>query len=172
MASTINTKYGTRATLAVTALSNMASSQTAGWESAIVDNGPGGGTEVALDYEINVKLPMANTAAANDKAVYLYAIPWMWNGSAWVPGADLGTTTAFTGIDAAATRSANGLNAHLALQLNYVTQNMTLSGQFNLADAIATISPDGWSLFLINYTGAAIGASPIIAYRPLHLSIV
>jgi|SRR5579872_580681 len=167
MVSRIDVKFGTQATLVVTGLSSLASSQTVGWESDIVDNR----TELALDYEINCKIPMANTAPANDQAVYIYAIPWMWDGtSTWLPGADLGTTTAFTGSHASATRSANGLNAHLLGQLNYITQNMTMYGQFNLADAIASVAPDGWSLFFVNYTGAALG-TPVITYRPIHLTI-
>ena len=71
MVAVLNPQLGTDAVLAVTALQSMASSQTVGWKSVIVDNT----TTLALDYEVYVSLPMAATAPANDKAVYVYLCP-------------------------------------------------------------------------------------------------
>ena len=81
-------EYGSYTALTLTSLASLASSATAGWISAIIDNR----TTEATDYELLFTFPMANTAAANDKAVYVFAVPAMHNGSAWVL-ADGGTTT-------------------------------------------------------------------------------
>ena len=61
---TVNISYGAWTALTVTALQSLASSATAGWQSDRIDNT----STKALDYEIMIKLPMANTAPANDKA--------------------------------------------------------------------------------------------------------
>lgn len=168
-ASTIKIAPGTYTAMAVTNLANLANSQTVGWQSARVDNQT---SALATNYEINVKLPMANTAPGNDKAVYVYAIPWITTdgGTTWVPGADLGTTTAPTGTDAAGT-IALPPNAKLLGTLNYTTQNMTMYGQYNLCPAIGPDMPDGWSIVIINYSGAAIGASPVVSYRPINYTV-
>ena len=152
--------YGTVATLAVTALNSLASSATAGWKSTRVENL----TTLALDYEIFVKLTMANTAPANDKAVYVYVCPWYTPdaGSTWF-ASDGGTTTLPTSADAAYTiASPNDLI--LLGVMNYTTQQMVLQKSFLLSNAFGNSMPDGFSIIIVNYTGAAIAASTNLVY--------
>ena len=59
---------GSTSVMTVTNLQSLASSATAGWQSARVSNL----TTLATDYEIFVKLTTANTAPASDKCMYVY----------------------------------------------------------------------------------------------------
>lgn len=159
---TFEESYGSHVGMTVTNLNSLASSATAGWQSARVDNR----STVALDYEIQIVLDMANTAAANDKAVYVYAVPWYNDGSTWY-AADGGTTTLPSGTEGTYTLGSPN-NLKLLGVLNYTATNQNVQGNFNLKNAFGEFLPDGWSLVLINYTGAAIAATGnMVAYKPL-----
>ena len=152
--------------MTITNLNSLASGQYAGWQSAKVDDT----LTKALDYEIAVKLTMANTAPANDKVAYVYAVPWYYDGSSWFP-ADIGTTTLPTGTEATVT-IASPNDIKLLGVLNYTTQQMVLEGVFSLLNAFGQYLPDGWSLVIINYTGAAIAASDnMVAYKAIKVDI-
>lgn len=156
----VKLKYGTVATLAVTALNSLANSATAGWKSTRVENI----ATLALDYEIFVKLTMANTAPANDKGVYVYICPWYTpdGGTTWY-SATGGTTTVITSADAAYTiASPNDLI--LLGVMNYTTQNMVLQKSFLLSNAFGNNMPDGFSIIIINFSGAAVAASTNLVY--------
>ena len=146
---TVNKNLGTSVSMTVTNLSSLASSATAGWQSARVDDT----STKAIDYQLEVKLTMANTAPSNDKAVYVYVSPAYYDGSAWYQ-TDGGTTTLPGGSEATYTiASPNDLK--LLGILNYTTQNMVLQGQFNLSNVFGNTTPDGFQLVIVNYTGAA-----------------
>jgi len=156
--------YGTYTALTLTSIASLASSATAGWISAIIDNR----TTAALDYELLFTFPMANTAPANDKAVYVFAVPAMHNGSAWVL-ADGGTTTLPTA--GPATYTFGGItstnNFRLIVPLAYTAADQTVQGVAFLSDAMRTM-PDGFALFVLNYSGAAFdGSGQVIAYKAI-----
>src|SRR5712692_4265791 len=97
MATQVTQSYGTYTAMTVTNLQSLASSATAGWQSARVDLQ----TSVQpLDVEIFVKLTTANTAPANDKAMYVYICPMITTdgGTTWL-AADQGTATLPTGTE-------------------------------------------------------------------------
>ena len=102
---TLNPAYGTYTAITVTNLQSLAIDTTdpyAGWQSARVDNQ----TSVkADDFEVQILLSTAATAPANDSAVYVYVVPWVYDGSAWTPAANLGTTTRPTGTEGTASIS-------------------------------------------------------------------
>src|SRR5687767_1697901 len=56
-------------TMTVTNLHSLANSATAGWQSAVVDNT----SDLFADALVQVVIDFANTAPANDKAVYVFA---------------------------------------------------------------------------------------------------
>ena len=156
--------YGSYTTLTLTSLASLASSATAGWISDIIDNR----TTAALDYELLLTFPMANTAAANDKAVYVFAVPAMHNGSAWVL-ADGGTTTLPTA--GPATYTFGGItstnNFRLLVPLAYTAADQVVQGVAFLSEAMRTM-PDGFALFILNYSGAAFdGSGQVIAYKAI-----
>ena len=61
--------YSSATAMTVTNLHSLASSATAGWQSAVVDNT---GT-IYMDALVQIVLDFANTAPANSKGVYIFA---------------------------------------------------------------------------------------------------
>lgn len=154
--------YGTDVQMTVTSLNSLANSATAGWQSERVSNV----SALAMDYQVNVAIDLANTAAANDKAIYIYAVPWFWDGSAWTCGADGGTVTPPSGSEGTFTVGTTH-NLKLVKALLYTATDQIVYGHFNIAGAFGDV-PDGWSLVIVNYTGAAIAASGnIVQYKPI-----
>lgn len=162
--------YSAYTAITVTNLQSLASSATAGWQSARIDNQS---SVLALDYEIFVKLTTANTAPANDRAMYVYISPAITTdgGTTWLH-ADQGTTTLPTGTEGTTTIVAGGGNMKLLGVLAYTTQNMTVQGSFNLSNAVGQSMPDGFSIIIVNFSGAALSTSCVVAYRAIQETIV
>jgi len=164
MSTTNKVAYGSYTALTVTNLQSLASSATAGWQSVRMDNQT---SVLALDYEIAVKLTTANTAPANDKAAYVYISDAMTTdgGTTWLQ-ADQGTTTLPTGAEGTTTiASPNNLKL-LGIML-YTTAQMTMQRSFMLSNAVGQFMPDGFSIIVINFTGAALSTSCVVAYRAI-----
>ena len=152
----------TATSMTITALNSLASSATVGWESDRIDIRGSNW----LDMKAGIKLTMSNTAPANDKAVYVYAIPWWYDGSSWY-SASGGTTTLPSGSQASYT-FAQPCNFRLLGVLSYTTQNMVLQDHFLLSNAFGANMPDGVSFFVLNYTGSAVAASTnLLYYSPI-----
>lgn len=166
---TVNVAYGSYTALTVTNLNSLASSATAGWQSVRIDNQT---STKADNYEIAVKLTFANTAPANDKASYVYISPAVTTdgGTTWIH-ADQGTTTLPTGTEGTTTiATPNSLK--LIGVLPYTTQQMVCQGVFSLCPAALADVPDGFSIIIINFTGAALsGSGNVVAYRPITYTV-
>jgi hypothetical protein len=160
-------QYGTSTAMTTTTLNTLANSATVGWQSDRVSNL----STLATDYEIFVKLTMANTAPANDKAAYIWICPWYTTdgGSTWLP-ASQGTTTVPTGSQGAST-IAQPHNLRLLGVLNYTTQFMPIQDSFLLSNAFGNTIPDGFSIIITNFTGAAVTAATV-AYTPLNNTLI
>jgi hypothetical protein len=159
---TIKQSLGTYTAMTVTNLQSLASSATVGWKSAAVDNT----LVLALDYEVLVYLPTANTAPANDKAVYVYVYSGIYTGAAWYYS-DKGNTTVNDGAEGASTIALPNA-MRLARVLPYTTaQEIINSGGFYIAQCFGGAMPDAWGIQIINYTGAALSTGCIVAYRAL-----
>jgi hypothetical protein len=165
----VTQNYGTiTSAMTITNLNSLANSQTVGWQSDRISNL----TTKAIDYEIFVKLTMANTAPANDKAVYVYICPFYTtdSGTTWYASSQ-GTTTLPTGTQGSTTIAIPN-NLKLIGVLNYTTQNMVLQDTFLVSNGFGNMMPDAFSIIIINYTGAAVSASGnIVAYTPLKVTI-
>lgn len=164
---TVSIAYGTYSALAVTALQSLASSQTVGWKSALVDNT----SALALDYEIFVKLTTANTAPANDKAVYVYIVPAIKDGSAAFQYADGGTTTLPTSADATYT-IANPNDLDRLAVLSYTTQNMTMQKTMLLSSIYGPSMPEGFLVVIVNFSGAALSTLCVVGVKPITNTVV
>lgn len=165
---TVKPLIGATTVLAVTALQSMASSATVGWKSVRTSNL----ATLATDYEIMISLTTANTAPANDKAMYLFVIPWYTTdaGTTWF-AASGGTTTLPTSADATYT-IASPHNFLLLGVLNYTTQLMVCQGIFLLSNAFGNMLPDAFSFCVINFSGAALSTSCILDITPLNNRLV
>ena len=131
-------------------LGAMANSATVGWQSDSV----GLRQHKCTDVKIGVKISMANTAPANDKAVYVYVYPIWYDGSTWYFTSG-GTTTFPSGANSTYTiASPNKLR--LLGVLSYTTTNMVLQDQFILSNAFGSTMPDAFGLVIVDFSGAAI----------------
>lgn len=164
---TQNISYGSYTAITVTNLQSLASSATAGWQSGRISNV----STKALDYNIFVKLTTANTAPANDKAAYIYVSPAISTdgGTTWLQS-DGGTTTLPSGSEGTYT-IASPNNLKLLGVLSYTTQQMVMQGSFNLSGAVGQSMPEGFSIIIINYTGAALSTSCVVAYEAITNTI-
>lgn len=160
----VNLAYGSYTAITVTNLQSLASSATAGWQSDRVSNI----STKALDYNIFVKLTTANTAPANDKAAYVYISPAISTdgGTTWLQS-DGGTGTLPSGSEGTYT-IASPNNLKLLGVLSYTTQQMVMQGSFNLSGAVGLSMPEGFSIIIINYTGAALSTSCVVAYEAIN----
>lgn len=166
---TINQAYGSYTAMTVTALQSLASSATAGWQSARVDNQS---SVKALDYEIFVKLTTANTAPANDKAMYVYVNPAMTTdgGTTWLDS-DSGIDTDPVDGAEGTVNIASPNNLKLLGVISYTSQEDIVKANFNLSNAVGQSMPDGFSIIIHNYSGAALSTGCVVAYRSLSQTV-
>lgn len=169
MATTNKISYGAYTAITVTNLQSLASSATAGWQSGRIDNQS---ATLALDYEIFVKLTTANTAPANDAVAYVYICPMITTdgGTTWL-ASDQGTTTLPTGTEGTTT-IATPNDLKLLGVLSYTTQNMTMQGLWMLSSIreFGMSMPDGFSIIIINFTGAALSTGCVVSYRAINIT--
>lgn len=158
--------YGTWTALTVTNLQSLSidtSDPYSGWQSARVDNQT---TTKAIDYEVQILLSSAATAPANDKAVYVYLVPWIYDGGSWTPAANFSTTTRPTGSEGTASiTDPNSMKGPVALPYQITSQ--PIDGYFTISSINGGVVPDGWSLAIRNNCGAALSTGCVVAYRPI-----
>ena len=167
MATTNKVSYGATVVLAVTSLQSLASSITAGWQSIRTSNV----ATLALDYEIGIKLTTANTAPANDKQVYVYISEAYTTdaGTTWIHD-DVGNATVPSGSEGTITVLSNAtgpMSSKLLGVLPYFTQNMTMQRVFKLSSVAGQFMPDGFSIIIVNFTGAALSTGCIVDITPI-----
>lgn len=161
-------QYGATVVMTVTNLQSLASSATAGWQSARVNNV----SQLATDYEITVKLTTANTAPANDKAMYVFICAFYTTdgGSTWLASSQ-GTTTLPTGSEGTTT-IASPHNLRLLGVLNYTTAQMVVQDTFLISNCMGNRMFDGWSVIIINFSGAALSTACVVDYTPINDTLV
>lgn len=138
--------------MTATSLHSLASSATAGWQSASVDNR----TNLYLDALVQVQVDFANTAPANDKAVYVYA----YSGSNNATPVYTNPATGSQGTLTVPNITTNPLNLKLLGVIAYNTQDeVAASGMLSVAAAFGGILPPWWGIVVVNYSGAALAAS-------------
>jgi len=155
--------YDTYTALTVTNLQSLANDSTdpfGAWQSAIVDNR----TELAVDREFRIHLPTAATAPANDQVVYVYLIPWVHDGTNWLPGANFGTTTLPTGSEG--TASISEPNSMYRVALPYKVTSQIVQGYVTVLGAFS-MHPDGVSVAIRNCSGAALSTGCAVSHRPV-----
>lgn len=134
-------------------LGAMANSATVGWQSDSV----GLRQWKCTDVKIGVKISMANTAPANDKAVYVYVYPIWYDNNTWYFTSG-GTTTFPSGANSTYT-IASPNNLRLLGVLSYTTTNMVLQDQFILSNAFGSTMPDAFGLVIVDFSGAALNTT-------------
>lgn len=133
-------------TATITSLLGLASSPTAGWQGAEVDNS----SLLYLDTALQIVLAFANTAPANSKAAYIFAAGGIQTGKLSNP---------FSGSEGTLTLVDVTANAQAARQIGiipYTTQNEVAEGSpMSVASGFVTM-PSFWAPGIINHSGAAL----------------
>ncbi len=162
--------YGTAVDMTITALKNMATSPTVGWQSDRIDL-----TSIqCIDLELFIRMNHPNTSPGGTKSVYLYIVPWFLaaDGSTWY-ATDMGTNTLPTGTQGTATiASPNDLIPLGAL--SYTAADITMQKLFHLSNVFPKCLPDGISIIVINDTGATTSNTNgdiVLQYKPINILI-
>lgn len=154
--------YQAEQTMTVTNLHSLATSPTAGWQSAVVDNTG----NLYFDYQVQVVLAFANTAPGTSRCAYVFV--YSGNSSVY--------TNPVTGSEGTLTLpdvTANPLALKPLGIIPYVTQNETVESEvFSVCQALGlVVAPPSWGIAIINHSGAALAASGSTAkYRGVLIS--
>jgi len=137
-------------TLTVTSLHSLASSVTAGWQSAEIDNS----SNLFLDQQVQVVLDFANTAPANSKCAYVFAAAGIETGKLSNPFSGTEGTLTLTDV------TANPQNARLIGTVAYTTADEVAEGSpLSIALGFGGAMPPYWAVGIMNHSGAALAAS-------------
>lgn len=137
--------YAAEAAITIT-LTSLASSATAGRESAEVDNT----SNRYIDALVFLATKLAAGTPGNDRAIYVFA--WGSLDSTHYPDA-------ITGADAAITFN-DPVNIRLIGVINAPTSAGTYKGgPFSIAQAFGGVMPPYWGIAVRNYTGIALSST-------------
>lgn len=150
-------KFSSATSLTLTS-ANLASSATAGWMSAVVDNS----TNLYLDALVSIELAAVNTAPANHKRIYLFAYGLVDTaGSAYTstgaatPSGSVGTIT-FPDI------TTLEIVAPLLGAVPYPVINVANNGgPFSVARCFGGTLPSKWGVLMLNYSGMTLNVTAI-----------
>ncbi len=137
---------------------NLASSATAGWMSAVVDNS----SNLYLDALVHIELAAVNTAPANNKAIYLYAYGLVDTaGSAYTSTGD-GTPSGSVGTITFPDIATLPTVAPLLGVVPYPVQNKAINGgPFSVARCFGGTLPSKWGVLMLNYSGMTLNVTAI-----------
>lgn len=161
--SNIKLAFSVVQTPTVTNLQSLASSATAGWQSAVIDNS----TDLFEDALVQVTLAHSNVAPGSDKCSYVFAYGSV---NATYPYPVSGTEGAIT----VATILSNPMTFRQIGIVPYNVQNATVGSQpMSVAGAFGGVMPTKWGLVVMNYSGAAYQASGnVVEWRGVYRTVV
>ena len=150
--------------LTVTNLHNLASSPTAGWQSAEIDNT----SNLFHDSLVQVVLDFANTAPANSRAAFIYAAGGLETGKLSNPFS--GTEGTLTLVDV----TANAQNAKCIGTVPYTTADEVAEGSpMSVAQGFGGNLTPFWAVGIINHSGAALAAAGnTVKYRGVYATVI
>ncbi len=161
--SDIKIAYGSEQTMTVTNLHSLASSTTAGWQSAVVDNT----TDLYEDALVQVVVDFANTAPANEKGVFVFAYG----------GINTTYSNPASGSEGTITLPDFTLNPLAFKQIGFIPYNaqdeVAESQPMSVAKAFDGLLAPKWGIIILNYSGAALAASGnTVKYRGIYRTVV
>lgn len=157
-------------TMTVTNLHSLASSATAGWSSASVDNT----ANLYLDAWLQIVLDPANTAPANSKSFFVYAYGGTNSGDFTTTGAATGGTPGTEGALTFPDVTANPVGLPRIGLIPYVNADVIQKSRpFSIGLAFGGELPPFWGAALINHSGAALASSlNTVKYRGKYATVI
>lgn len=142
--------------MTVTNLHSLASSATAGWSSAAVDNS----SNLYQDALVSIHIAAVNTAPGSNKAIYVFAYG-STDGSIFT---STGTSGGTVGTEGSLTFPSIATPLPIVMPLigviPYPVQNKALdAGPFSVAKAFGGVLPRNWGIAILNYAGFTFAAS-------------
>lgn len=161
--------FQTEQTMTVTNLHSLASSATAGWSSASVDNS----ANLYLDALVMIHIAAVNTAPASDQSIYVFAYG-STDGTIFTSTGTSGGTVGTEGSLTFPSISTLAQNMPLIGIIPYPVQNKALdSGPFSVAAAFGGVLPVAWGVAILNFAGLTLAASGnTVKYRGVYNSIL
>jgi hypothetical protein len=161
--SDIKKAYQAVQSMTVTNLHSLASSVTAGWQSAVVDNT----ANLFLDALVQVVLDFAASAPADSKCAYVYAYAGLDTTYSNPASGSEGTITL---VDI----TANPQNLRLIGRVEYTTTDeVAESSPMSVAAGFGGVLPPKWGIVIMNHSGAALAASGnAVTYRGVYATVV
>jgi len=150
--------------MTVTNLHSLASSTTAGWQSAVVDNT----SNLFLDAMVMVVLDFTSGAPGSSRAAFLWAYGGIESGVYTNPVS--GSEGSLTLVDV----TANPQCLKLVGTIPYTTSDeIAEAGPFSVAAGFGGILPPFWGLALINHSGVALHSSGnTVKYRGIYATAI
>lgn len=150
--------------LTVTNLNSLASSATAGWQSAEIDNT----SNLYLDSLVQVVLDFANTAPANSKCAYVFGASGLETGKLSNPFTGSQGTLTYTDV------TTTPQNAKMIGTLPYNTADEIVEGTpMSIAAGNGGVHPPFWAVGIVNHTGAAIHSSGnTVKYMGIYATVI
>lgn len=142
--------------MTVTNLHSLASSATAGWSGAEIDNT----TNLYVDAQLQVTLDPANTAPGSDAVFYLFVYGYQVTGdkpsTGAASGGTVGTEGALTFPSISTTRQSLAY-----IEIPYTAQDVVIKTSVGSVCEILGVRtlPAFWGVALLNFSGAALAAS-------------
>lgn len=167
MPSNILEAFGS-ATAFTTTSANIASSNTAGWQSNAVDNS----TNLFDDALVMCDFPAVNTAPGASKAIFLYAFGLVdASGSVYTSTGD-GTPSGSEGSLTFPDVTTAPIVAPLLGVVPYPTQNKILrGGPFSVARCFGGILPPKWAIGMVNASNMTLSSSLTFKYIELKYTV-
>lgn len=156
MAQVLHTEiFSAETALTVTNLHSLASSATAGWSSASIDNS----STLYFDALVAVHIAAVNTAPGSDKTIYVFAYG-STDGSIFTSTGTSGGTVGTEGALTFPSVSTLPILMPLIGKVAYPVQNKALDGgPFSVRRAFGGVLPKYWGVAILNFSGFTLAAS-------------
>jgi hypothetical protein len=164
----VKTAFGTATSLTITN-ANLATSATAGWMSAAIDNT----SNLYDDYLFHVELAAVNTAPANSKAIFLYAFALADSSASAYTSTGDGTASGSEGTLTFPDVTTLPVVAPLLGVIPYPVQNKAINaGPFSFAAAFGFqgAAPPKLAIGMINHSGMTLSVTAI-KYRGVYFTV-
>lgn len=155
-------------TMTTTNLQSLASSTTAGWKSAVVDNT----SNLYLDALVQFVIAAVNTAPSSNKAIYVFA----YHGS---NSSDLTTSGAAANNGSEGTLTFPNITSSAIVMpilgvLPYTTQNVAFTSlEMSVGMTAGGALPPYWGVAALNYSGMTLASSGnTVKYRGVYNTVV